>query len=753
MKGVDLAMNHSNVKSTTKKRAKAVLSVFLVVAILIAGAYAFLSATDSKTNVFTVGNVDIELHEIFNGKDYGKGEDPGAIGDKIENIVPGQSIEKAPYVVNTGKNPAYTFIAVGIPTDTSANVYNGQGTYTAKTELDIKVKAYAIQQQYNGATDAESTWTNYFKNDMISGTASDAGIELFTLNDGTSAVTTGTHTIGSDWQEFSTPYSVTDGGNTYTYHFFKYVANNELLPVGTTTAHLFDKVIFNENIGGDTPPEPYVVNFLIKEDSSTTLSGITNLNTNISIPEGYNVFKSQEIMPGESIKMPLDNSLMKDNYCFDWVDIDTKESGYSNMRMPNRNINFVATYRKLNTDNVLPTNANFLSYRVDYNEAYGGLYATLVTRTSFGATDDESIFPQVPDSIDYIAIPNNITITINDYRDNNSIYYGAYGAVFDTDWKIYDTIHANNQIQSLQIPVKEISSLWELRNATTICLPDNVVKIKDATNMPNLEKINIPYACTQIGTVYDGNSCSSGFYGCSKLNNVVLPNTLEIIGQNAFYGTDVKDITIPNSVKIIDYCAFQSSKLTSVTFGNSLEEIGDMAFSSVPLETIDFSSAQKLKRIGDQAFFSSCQNSFSLLIPDSVIKIGDSAFSYTGVTDLTIGAQTEKLGKSAFEGCQNLTNVTIPESVSNIEDNVFYSCSSLVNVTLPNSITKIGDYAFGNCQSLQNITIPNSVMNIGNNTFYLSDNLTITISQATYNSIIANNAQAFNDFNGSLNVI
>ena len=131
-------MNHSNVKSTTKKRTKAVLSVFLVVAILIAGAYAFLSATDSKTNVFTVGNVDIELHEIFNGRDYGKGEDPGAIGDKIENIVPGQSIEKAPYVVNTGKNPAYTFIAVGIPTDTSANVYNGQGTYTAKSELHEK---------------------------------------------------------------------------------------------------------------------------------------------------------------------------------------------------------------------------------------------------------------------------------------------------------------------------------------------------------------------------------------------------------------------------------------------------------------------------------------------------------------------------------------------------------------------------------------------------------------------------------------
>ena len=349
-------MNHSNVKPTTKKRAKAVLSVFLVVAILIAGAYAFLSATDSKTNVFTVGNVDIELHEIFNGRDYGKGEDPGAIGDKIENIVPGQSIEKAPYVVNTGKNPAYTFIAVGIPTDTSANVYNGQGTYTAKSELDIKVKAYAIQQQYNGATDAESTWTNYFKNDMISGTASDAGIELFTLNDGTSAVTTGTHTIGSDWQEFSTPYSVTDGGNAYTYHFFKYVANNELLPVGTTTAHLFDKVVFNENIGGDTPPEPVTINYLLPEDNTDTLAGEVNLAATSDIPEGYRLVESKTVMPGESIgDVYFDVSMDKatENKTGNYIDAETGEVIYSNLKLY-KDTNALYTYSDAGYENVVP---------------------------------------------------------------------------------------------------------------------------------------------------------------------------------------------------------------------------------------------------------------------------------------------------------------------------------------------------------------------------------------------------------------
>ena len=67
-------------KTTNKSRQKkrAFISIFLIVAILIGGAFAFLTATDSKTNVFTIGKVDISLWEDFDGTTYIGGADPSS---------------------------------------------------------------------------------------------------------------------------------------------------------------------------------------------------------------------------------------------------------------------------------------------------------------------------------------------------------------------------------------------------------------------------------------------------------------------------------------------------------------------------------------------------------------------------------------------------------------------------------------------------------------------------------------------------
>ena len=146
-------MDSKTKKRTPKQQRKAVLSVLLVVAILITTAFAFLSATYSKTNVFTVGSVDIEFLELFNGKTYGKGETP----DPVNNIIPGQKIDKKPYIKNTGDNEAYVYFTVKVPIasddDIKANNFD---------RLDIPVTAYAIQKGYKDAQNATDTWNLYF---------------------------------------------------------------------------------------------------------------------------------------------------------------------------------------------------------------------------------------------------------------------------------------------------------------------------------------------------------------------------------------------------------------------------------------------------------------------------------------------------------------------------------------------------------------------------------------------------------------
>lgn len=101
---------------------KKVLSLCLVLALLalaVAGAtLAYFTDTDDATNTFTVGNIEIDLiesnlhRENDNATDDMIKTDAATYVEDVENILPGQWIPKAPYVVNTGANDAYVRVRV-----------------------------------------------------------------------------------------------------------------------------------------------------------------------------------------------------------------------------------------------------------------------------------------------------------------------------------------------------------------------------------------------------------------------------------------------------------------------------------------------------------------------------------------------------------------------------------------------------------------------------------------------------------------
>ena len=57
------------------------------------------------------------------------------------------------------------------------------------------------------------------------------------------------------------------------------------------------------------------------------------------------------------------------------------------------------------------------------------------------------------------------------------------------------------------------------------------------------------------------------------INSVELPDTLEIVEYDAFFGNNLKSITIPKRVKEIKYNAFANNKLQSVTFEGNVNNI------------------------------------------------------------------------------------------------------------------------------------------------------------------------------------
>ena len=97
-----------------KKKTIALIAVLLLIALLIGGIFAYFTDTDSATNTFTIGNVDIELLE--------ESWDPT---NNATNLTPGATIAKDPTVHNIGTNDAYVFVEVIIPcvdTDGDGNV-------------------------------------------------------------------------------------------------------------------------------------------------------------------------------------------------------------------------------------------------------------------------------------------------------------------------------------------------------------------------------------------------------------------------------------------------------------------------------------------------------------------------------------------------------------------------------------------------------------------------------------------------------
>lgn len=93
-----------------------VLSLVLVAAISIAGTFAYLTDRDSKANVFTLGDVRIELHENFQ---------QGA------KLIPGVDIEKTPTITNKGDNDAWVWLTFSIPSALDNYI---QGTETGSNE-------------------------------------------------------------------------------------------------------------------------------------------------------------------------------------------------------------------------------------------------------------------------------------------------------------------------------------------------------------------------------------------------------------------------------------------------------------------------------------------------------------------------------------------------------------------------------------------------------------------------------------------
>ena len=174
----------------------------------------------------------------------------------------------------------------------------------------------------------------------------------------------------------------------------------------------------------------------------------------------------------------------------------------------------------------------------------------------------------------------------------------------------------------------------------------------------------------------------------------------------------VQSIIIPDSVTIIGDGAFDGCGFSSFEIPESVDTIGAKPFArrlnSIENHSPHFFADQNALYTKDKqcliTFFGRC---YIFDIPDSVTRIYDFAFyGCKNLNKVTISNSVISIGKCAFQGCGLVNALVIPNSVISIGEKAFFSCIDLTNVTLGNAVTHIGKDAFSGCYELRHIYIP-----------------------------------------------
>ena len=233
------------------------------------------------------------------------------------------------------------------------------------------------------------------------------------------------------------------------------------------------------------------------------------------------------------------------------------------------------------------------------------------------------------------------------------------------------------------------------------------------------------YTLTAINAFAFGNYNN----GCTSLSSITLPNTVESIGQLAFY---------------------KCSNLTRVDLGNSINSIGDNAFSyNYSLSEIVLNVAEPFA-INENVFTGISESVISLKVPEESknefathdswkyfsiygnftvdninSRILDNSKNVELISgscnngELEIGSQVYHLGnfyniigigKYAFwkeySSCTGaITSLIIPNTITYIEESAFRDNTELTSISIGNGLESIGKFAFRNNSSLTDFSI------------------------------------------------
>ena len=210
----------------------------------------------------------------------------------------------------------------------------------------------------------------------------------------------------------------------------------------------------------------------------------------------------------------------------------------------------------------------------------------------------------------------------------------------------------------------------------------------EAFSATGLKSIEIPREVSLIGR--------SAFSGASLLSSVTFTedSNLRFIGNQAFLGTaQLSEILLPEGLETVGDEAFARSGLNEVTVPAGIISFGTGVFSYCDALTyIHVAEGSPLFSEVDGILFD---------LEKATL------WAYPAGKDLqryTIPETVETVEGYAFAGAGKLISVTLPDGLLNIEKNAFCDMKKLRGVAIPDTVTRIARLAFSNDTELTSVT-------------------------------------------------
>ena len=266
------------------------------------------------------------------------------------------------------------------------------------------------------------------------------------------------------------------------------------------------------------------------------------------------------------------------------------------------------------------------------------------------------------------------------------------------------------------------SSEWEYSNGEITAYLGTSTNIKVPHRIYNVNTGTYD-TVTKINKIIGANSKIAK----NDIKSVIISDNIIEIGEYAFNSFEgLEKVVLPTTLEIVGNSAFaHSSNITSaINLGAciNLKQVGVLAFANCGnalMGTLDLTGATQLSSLGSYCF-AAAFNLTEIRLPSNIQTIGQE-YNIVGadynLSKITVGGtfvaennnvlyNSAKTVLYAYAPKNSRTSYTVPESVGKIVGAAFAYANSLEEITLGSNLTSVGLDAFSDCTKLMKINVP-----------------------------------------------